>query len=92
MATVVGKTSVKIDDLLAPLVVSMSIVGGHLIYTLKNGTTVDVGVVGDANSVTRLFYASGAYPTRPTWALCVEWVGPTQPPGMTAKDTWLQTS
>jgi hypothetical protein len=39
--------------------------------------------------VTRLFYTSGAYPTRPTWALCVEWVGPTQPPNMTTKDTWV---
>lgn len=91
MATVVGKTSTEIDDLLADTVVSLTIVNGHLIATQHDGGTVDVGVVGDANSVTRLFYTLGVYPARPVWALCVEWIGPTQPPNMTAKDTWVQS-
>lgn len=91
MATVIGKTSNKIDDLLADTIVSLSIVNGHLMAMTHDGGTTDVGVIGDANSVTRLFYASGAYPTRPVWALCVEWVGPTQPPNMTTKDTWVQS-
>jgi hypothetical protein len=90
MATVVGKTSDKLNALFAGTVVGLSIVSGHLIYTKGDGSQVDVGVVGDTNSVTRLFYTSGAYPTRPAWALCVEWIGPTQPPNMTTKDTWVQ--
>jgi len=91
MATVVGKTSTRIDDLLAPLVVELQIVDGNLLYTLRDGTVINAGGVGDHSSVTRIFYTSGSYPTRPTGVLCVEWIGPTQPPSMTAQDTWLQS-
>lgn len=91
MATVVGKTSTRIDDLLKDLVVEIEIIDGNLYYTLKDGTVANAGGVGGSNSVMRVFYTSGAYPTRPVGALCVEWVGPTQPPSMTAKDTWIQS-
>lgn len=91
MATVVGKTSTKIDDLLGDMVISAQVIDGNLILTTKDGATMNAGAVGNANSIARLVYASGAYPGRPTGVLCVEWVGPTQPPNMTNRDTWVQS-
>jgi hypothetical protein len=92
MATVVGKTSTKIDELLADLIVGATIVDGNLLLTQRDGGVVNVGGVGGSSSVMRIFYTSGAWPTRPVGALCVEWVGPTQPSAMTTKDTWVNTS
>lgn len=89
MATVVGKTSERIDQLLADLYNNAKIVDGRLILISRDGTEDDIGGVGNANSVTRLFYTAGAYPSRPSGANCVQWVGPTQPPSMTEKDDWM---
>lgn len=91
MATVIGKTSSNIDDLLDDLVVGISIVDGNLMVETRDGTVENAGGVGGTNSVMRLLYSSGAYPTRPAGVLCIEWVGPTQPPSMTNKDTWVQS-
>jgi hypothetical protein len=90
MATVIGKTSDTIEALIANLVETIAVVDGNLIVTEHDGTTINVGGVGGPNSVMRVFYTSGAYPARPAGALCVEWIGPTQPPNMTNKDTWVQ--
>lgn len=92
MATVVGKTSTRIDQLLADLLVSATVVDGNLILTQYDGGQINAGGVGGANSVMRVFYTAGAYPTRPVGALCVEWIGPVQPPSMNTKDTWLNTA
>jgi hypothetical protein len=91
MATVIGKTSDKIEALLADLVASVTVVDGNLIVTERDGTVINAGRVGDAGSVARMFYTSGAYPARPVGYFNVEWVGPTQPPTMAQGDTWLQT-
>lgn len=91
MATVVGKTSTRIDQLLAKLVTNISVVNSNLVVTFRDGTTLDAGGVGGPQSVTRLFYESGAYPARPTNMLCIEWVGPVFPPALTNKDSWVQT-
>ena len=89
MATVVGKTSTKIDELLADLIVGASIVNGNLILTQRDGGQVMIGGVGNSGSVQRILYTSGAYPARPTGVLHVEWIGPTLPPAMAEKDTWV---
>lgn len=92
MASVIGKTSTRIDELLAALVTTANIVDGHLILKTREGGLIDVGGVGGANSVMRVIYANGAWPARPTGALCVEWVGPTPPTQSTDKDTWVNTA
>lgn len=92
MATVVGKQSYKIDELLFNLVTNARIQDGHLILERHGGAEVDAGGVGTNNSVERLFYANGAYPTRPVGVLCVEWVGPIYPSQMTNKDSWFDTA
>lgn len=92
MATVIGKTSDRINQLLAELITTASIVDGHLILKRKDGGQIDAGSVGGATSIMRVFYTSGAWPSRPTGALCVEWVGPTLPPQMTDKDSWVSTA
>lgn len=91
MATVIGKTSANIDALLGDLVTTGAIVDGNLILTTKDGTQINAGSVGNQNSVTRLVYTSGAYPSRPVGVLCVEWIGPVQPASMTNRDTWVQS-
>lgn len=92
MATVIGKQSAFIDALLAPLITGAQIVDGNLILTTKANGTILVGGVGGSNAVSRQIYKNGAYPTRPTGTLCVEWIGPTQPPQMTSDDTWVSTA
>lgn len=88
MATVVGKTSNRIDQLLADLVTTAQLVDGNLIITKRDGTTLNVGNPG---GIKRIFYTNGAWPSRPTGAAEVQWVGPgtSAPPGMTDRDDWL---
>ena len=90
MATVIGKTSSRIDALLAPLLKTAAVIDGNLVVTQYDGTVVNAGGVGSGNSVQRIFYSSGAYPGRPSGALCIQWVGPVQPPNMTTNDDWFQ--
>lgn len=89
MATVVGKTSTRIDQLLADLLLSAAVIDGNLIFTQHDGGQVNVGSVGGVNAVQRLFYTNGAYPARPSGALNCQWVGPTYPSAMTERDDWL---
>ena len=86
MATVVGKTSTRIDQLLSDLVVTVALVDGNLIITKHDGTELNVGNPG---GVRRIFYANGAWPSRPIGAGEIQWVGPTYPPTMTERDDWL---
>lgn len=92
MATVVGKTSNRIDQLLGDLVADLAVVSNKLIATKRNGTTIDLGVVTGTQTVIRLFYENGAYPARPTNVVCVEWWGPSLPPSLTTKDSWVSTA
>jgi hypothetical protein len=92
MATVTGKTSSRIDQLLAKVVTGLAVIDGNLIVTHRDGTTLDAGGVGNSQSVMRLFYESGAYPDRPINVQCIEWVGPSLPPAMTSKDNWIDNS
>lgn len=92
MATVIGKTSTRIDQLLAKLVTNLSVVNGNLVATYRDGTTLSVGGVGSTQSVMRLFYENGSYPVRPTTVLCIEWVGPIYPSELGTKDSWVSTA
>lgn len=89
MATVVGKTSTRIDELLASLLTNASIVDGNLIFTKKDGSQINVGNIGGAAAVQRIHYTNGAWPARPAGALNVQWIGPTYPSAMTERDDWL---
>lgn len=89
MATVIGKQSQKIDELLADLLKNAIVRDGNLILIQNDGGEINAGGVGGPNSVHRIFYANGAWPTRPSGTLCVEWVGPTLPPAMTPQDSWM---
>lgn len=89
MATVVGKTSTRIDQLLADLLTNAQVIDGNLILTQHDGGTINVGNVGGVNSVQRIHYANGVWPARPVGALNVQWIGPTYPSGMTERDDWL---
>ena len=87
MATVVGKTSNRIDQLLADVVVDAKLQDGNLVITKRDGTTLNVGNPG---GIKRIFYTNGAWPARPVGAGEVQWVGPMPaPPGMTERDDWL---
>jgi len=88
MATVVGKTSAFLDQLLAGLVTDGRLEDGNLILTLHDGTELNLGNPG---GIKRIFYTNGAWPSRPVGAGEVQWVGPvsTPPPGMTERDDWL---
>lgn len=88
MATVVGKTSNRIDVLLAELLNDAELIDGSLVVTRYDGTQLNVGNPG---GIQRIFYTGGAWPSRPTGAAEVQWVGPgtTAPPGMTDRDDWL---
>lgn len=44
-----------------------------------------------AQLVYRLVAVGGVYPARPANAVCVEWVGPTAPPGAVSGDTYVVT-
>lgn len=46
MATVIGKTSLKIDQLLGDLIIKVELVDGHLLVTTRDGAVTDVGLVG----------------------------------------------
>jgi len=48
MATVDGKTSIKIDDLINQTVVDGEIVGGHLILRTRGGSEIDSGLVASS--------------------------------------------
>jgi hypothetical protein len=50
MATVIGKTSERIDQLLANLVVNAEISGGHLFITFRDGAVSDLGPIGGGGS------------------------------------------
>lgn len=43
-------------------------------------------------NVTRVVHNGTSYPSRPTGATYVEWVGPTQPTGAINGDTWVNTA
>lgn len=45
MATVIGKTSVRIDELLAGVVVSVAIINGRLIISTRDGGVTDAGPI-----------------------------------------------
>ena len=92
MATVTGKTSSRIDQLLAKLVTNLEVINGNLIITQRDGSQLNAGGVGSEQSIARLFYANGAYPPRPTNMICIEWVGPVLPPEMTKNDSWVNTA
>lgn len=89
MATVVGKTSTKIDALLADLLINAQVIDGNLILFQYDGGQINLGSVGGVNSVQRLHYTNGAYPARPAGALNCQWIGPTYPSAMTERDDWL---
>jgi hypothetical protein len=86
MATVIGKTSTRIDQLLADVVVSVTLVDGSLVVTKRDGTTQNLGNPG---GIRRIFYTNGAWPSRPAGAADVQWIGPTYPAAMTERDDWL---
>lgn len=86
MATVVGKTSTRIDQLLADLLTNISVADGNLVFTRHDGTEVNLGNI---SGVKRIFYTNGAWPARPVATDSVQWIGPTQPPNMTERDDWL---
>lgn len=50
MATVVSKTSIKIDDLINDTIISGQIVDGHLILVNRGGAQIDAGVVTSGSS------------------------------------------
>jgi hypothetical protein len=89
MATVVGKTSTRIDQLLADLFINAAVIDGNLIFTQHDGGQINIGNVGGVNSVQRIHYTNGAWPARPVGALNVQWIGPTFPSAMTERDDWL---
>lgn len=86
MATVVGKTSTRIDQLLADLFADAELRDGNLIFTRHDGTELNVGNPG---GIKRIFYTNGSWPARPVGAGEVQWVGPTYPSAMTERDDWL---
>lgn len=45
MASVTGKTSIKIDDLINDTIISGQIVSGHLILESRGGAQIDAGIV-----------------------------------------------
>lgn len=89
MATVIGKTSTRIDQLLADLLINAQVIDGNLVFTQHDGGVINIGNVGGVNAVQRLIYTNGAYPARPAGALNCQWVGPIYPPAMTERDDWL---
>lgn len=48
MASVTGKTSIKIDDLINDTIIDGEVVGGHLILRNRGGAEIDAGVVTGA--------------------------------------------
>ena len=54
MATVVGKTSTRIDQLLADLLTTAQVIDGNLIFTQHDGGQINVGNIGGVNAVQRL--------------------------------------
>ncbi len=50
MASVTGKTSIKIDDLINDTIVSGEVVGDHLILHSRGGSQIDAGVVTGSSS------------------------------------------
>lgn len=86
MATIVGKTSTRIDQLLADLFADAVLRDGNLILTRHDGTELNVGNPG---GIKRIFYTNGAWPSRPIGAGEVQWIGPTFPPAMTERDDWV---
>lgn len=91
MATVVGKTSMRIDQLLADLLINAQVIDGNLVFTQHDGGVINIGSVGGVNAVQRMLYTNGAYPPRPAGALNCQWVGPIYPSQMTERDDWLVT-
>lgn len=49
MASVTGKTSIKIDDLINDTIISGSVVDGHLLLRNRAGAEIDAGVVTGAS-------------------------------------------
>lgn len=89
MATVIGKTSTRIDQLLADLLTTAQVIDGNLIFTQYDGGQTNVGNIGGVNAIQRVHFTLGAWPDRPAGALNVQWIGPTYPSAMTERDDWL---
>jgi len=60
MATVVSKTSIKIDELLAELIVNVHVESGYLIITTRGGSVYNAGAIGgDGNA----WFSGGGAPS-----------------------------
>jgi microcystin-dependent protein len=51
MASVTGKTSIKIDDLINDTIIDGEVVGGHLILRSRGGAEIDAGLVTTSSDV-----------------------------------------
>jgi hypothetical protein len=83
--------------------VTVSVMATHnATFYMDSSTTVDPALTAlslpvnmdqvTRNSVVRVVHTGSAWPARPAYATYVEWMGPSQPPGMTQVDTWVNTS
>lgn len=66
MATVISKTSVKIDELLADVVVNAQVVDGYLIVTTRNGSQINAGTVGGDGTA---WYSGNGAPAGSSYAI-----------------------
>jgi microcystin-dependent protein len=81
MATVTGKTSIKIDDLINDTIVDGEIVGNHLILRSRGGAEIDAGVVTGATTSPLDFMPIGFIYTS---------VLPTSPATLFGAGTWVR--
>lgn len=87
MATVVGKTSTRIDQLLADLVTTAAMVDGDLSITKRDGTSTTVTSLSSSAFSTPMWRG----PLDPQAPARCNAAGPEPllPPGMTDRDDWL---
>lgn len=67
MATVIGKTSVRIDELLSDVVVDVSIVNGNLIVENHAGFVANKGPVGGGGGGSNYLYESNVVNPNSIW-------------------------
>jgi len=80
MASVTGKTSLKIDDLINDTIVDGEMVGGHLLLRSRGGAEIDAGVIVGVTSILDVMPIGFVYIS----------VSPTSPATLFGAGTWVR--